>query len=668
MSVLISKRYARDRAVTLAGSWLLWYRRPISLLTLLLFSFIGIEARTAHAQEPLSEQMAATVMKRWGNSWELQPDRPERWSYEQGVVMKGMEGVWLSTADGRYFRFIQESIDRFVQDDGTIRTYKIDEYNIDNILNGRLLLMLYNVTGQEKYRKAAGLLREQLKTHPRTSEGGFWHKKIYPFQMWLDGLYMGGPFYAEYAKTFHEDAAFDDIARQFVFMENHSRDLKTGLLYHGWDESRKQRWSNPETGRSPNFWGRAMGWYAMALVDTLDHFPENHPQRGELVQILKRLAVAVQRYQDPKSGLWYQVLDKPGAKGNYLEASAACMFVYALAKGIRKGYLPASYFDVAQRGYRGIVSRFIKADSAGQVNLEGTVSVAGLGGNPYRDGSYEYYLSEKVVTNDPKGVGAFMMASNEMEIAAEKKVGKGKTVTLDGFFNNEWKKDATGQTVRWHYKWDEMPNGGFYFWGNLFNRLGANTKTLNEAPTRSNLRGTDIYIIVDPDTKTETDDPHFIDATQAKVINDWVSRGGVLVLMGNDAGNAEFNHFNQLAKQFGIQFNEDSKNRVQGTDFAMGRVSVDGENPVFKTGRQLYLKEISTLKLTTPSVRMLQHNGDAIMAVSRVGKGTVFAVGDPWLYNEYVDGRKLPPEYQNFMAARDLSKWLLEQSTTGRKR
>ena len=188
-----------------------------------------------------------------------------------------------------------------------------------------------------------------------------------------------------------------------------------------------------------------MGWYAMALVDTLDYFPENNPQRAELLQILKRLAVAVQHYQDSNSGLWYQVLDKAGEKGNYLEASAACMFTYALAKGVRKGYLPASYFDVAQRGYRGIVSRFIKSDSSGQVNLEGTVSVAGLGGNPYRDGSYEYYLSEKVVTNDPKGVGAFLMATNEMEIAAEKKVGNGKTVTLDSFFNNEWKKDATGK-------------------------------------------------------------------------------------------------------------------------------------------------------------------------------------------------------------------------------
>ena len=244
--------------------------------------------------------------------------------------------------------------------------------------------------------------------------------------MWLDGLYMGEPFYAEYAATFHEDAAFDDIARQFVLMELHSRDTKTGLLYHGWDESKQQRWANPTTGRSPNFWGRAMGWYAMALVDVLDYFPEHHPQRRELLAILQRLATSVEKYQDRKSGLWYQVLDKAKAKGNYLEASASCMFVYALAKAVRHGYLPASYLSVARKGYQGITTRFIEAEPGGGVNLKGTVSVAGLGGNPYRDGSYEYYLSEKVVTNDPKGVGAFLLASVEMETAEKQSAGKGK--------------------------------------------------------------------------------------------------------------------------------------------------------------------------------------------------------------------------------------------------
>src|SRR5256885_3903422 len=319
---------------------------------IILFSILlTASVTTAFGQAALmSERMAATAMNTlWRDATKNESGTPAKWTYDHGLVLKGIEGVWRATSDVRYFNYIKQSMDQYVNADGTIKTYKLDDYNLDNVLNGRVLLLLYKVTGQAKYSKAAALLREQLKTQPRTSEGGFWHKKIYPSQMWLDGLYMGEPFYAEYAATFHEDAAFDDIARQFILMERHSRDRSTGLLYHGWDESKKQRWADPQTGHSPNFWGRAMGWYAMALVDTLDHFPEHHPQRPALLAILKRLATAVERYQDPKSGLWYQVLDKGGAKGNYLEASASCMFVYALGKAARQGYLPLSYRAVARK-------------------------------------------------------------------------------------------------------------------------------------------------------------------------------------------------------------------------------------------------------------------------------------------------------------------------------
>ncbi len=381
------------------------------------FLLLVIIFSAAAQTKPISERAAATAMTAL---WRDNAGYPAKWTYDHGLVLKGIERVWHNTGDKQYLDFIQRSMDHFVAGDGSIRTYSLDDYNIDNILPGRNLLFLYRMTGQEKYRKAAALLRQQLKTHPRTSEGGFWHKNIYPSQMWLDGLYMGEPFYAEYAVTFNEDAAFDDIAKQFILMERHARDDKTGLLYHGWDESRKQRWSNPTTGRSPNFWGRAMGWFAMALVDTLDHFPRSHPQRAELIAILNRLAWGLAKYQEPRSGLWYQVLDKGGEKGNYLESSAACMFVYALAKGVRNGYLSASYREVAEKGYRGILREFVKTDASGQLNLEGTVSVAGLGGNPYRDGSYEYYLSEKVVTNDPKGIGALLLAATEMETAAKR--------------------------------------------------------------------------------------------------------------------------------------------------------------------------------------------------------------------------------------------------------
>ena len=231
---------------------------------LLLFLVIASSAQS------LPEKMAATVMTIWQDSMATQPGRPVRWTYEQGVVLKGIEGLWKNTADKKYFDYIEKSMDLFVQPDGSIRTYKPDEYNIDHVNCGRNLLFLYKVTLKEKYLKAVQSLRNQLRTHPRTAEGGFWHKKIYPWQMWLDGLYMGEPFYAEYAATFHEDTAFNDIAKQFILMEKHARDAKTGLLYHGYDESRQQKWADKKTGVSPHVWGRATGWYGMGLVDVLE--------------------------------------------------------------------------------------------------------------------------------------------------------------------------------------------------------------------------------------------------------------------------------------------------------------------------------------------------------------------------------------------------------------
>ncbi len=384
--------------------------KAFSVKTIYVVILMGFSiAFTANAQS-LSEKMSATAMKLWSDS-----PYTVKWAYEQGVFMKGIEGVWLQTGNKKYFYYIKTYLDNLIADDGTIKGYKEDDYNIDNVLLGREVLMLYQKLGTEKYLKALKTLRHQLQTQPRTNEGGFWHKKRYPYQMWLDGLYMGEPFYAEYAATFHEDADFDDIANQFIYMDSHARDAKTGLLYHGLDESKKELWANPTTGLSQNFWGRADGWYAMALVDVLDKMPANQPKRKELLAILNRLAVAITKYQDAASSLWYQVLDKANEKGNYLEASASCMFVYALAKGIRLGYLSPNYKEAAEKGYAGIINRFVETEPNGQVNLNGTVSVAGLGGSPYRDGSYQYYLSEKVVKNDAKGVGTFIQASVEMD-------------------------------------------------------------------------------------------------------------------------------------------------------------------------------------------------------------------------------------------------------------
>ena len=633
-------------------------------LRIVMLAAVSAQSMLGYAQNGLTEKMATTVINTYkgGLRNEVEPGRLAKWSYDHGVISEGFDALWQRTGDRRYFEYVKKTMDSYVDTSGNISTYNGEDHNIDNIKNGRALLMLYKVTGQPKYLKAATQLWEQLKTQPRTGDGGFWHKKIYPNQMWLDGLYMGEPFYAEYANLVKDEKAYDDIAKQFILMETHARDAKTGLLYHGWDESKQQQWADKTKGTSPNFWGRAMGWYGMALVDALEYFPDNHPKRADLLAILNRLTIAIQKYQDPASGLWYQVLDKPTGKGNYHEASASCMFVYTVAKGIRKGYLPESFAPIAQKGYNGIKKEFIEKVTDSTVNLKGTVAVAGLGGKPYRDGSYEYYLKEKVITNDLKGIGAFLLAGNEMELAAYPKVGKGKTVTLDSYFNNEFYKErATGKMESYHYKWEERDNNGFWFFGRSFSDIGAQINTLYAAPDANNLKKSDVYIIVDADTEKETANPNYVQPEHVKAIAEWVKAGGVLLLMGNNAGNAEFKNFNTLAAAFGIRFNEDGINMVTKDKYEMGTEMIPANHPVFKTAKKTYLKEICTLQLEAPAKPSLVHGNQVIAATAVYGKGAVFAVGDPWLYNEYVDGRKLPASFDNYKAANDLAKWLVQQ-------
>ena len=482
--------------------------------------------------------------------------------------------------------------------------------------------------------------------------------------MWLDGLYMGQPFYTEYAVTFHQDTVLNDVANQFVWMENHARDAKTGLLYHGWDESKEQKWADKKTGLSPHFWGRAMGWYGMALVDVLESFPKNHPRQKELVAILKRFAEAVKKVQDPKTGLWWDILDKPNYKNNYPEASASCMLVYTYAKAVRNGWLPATYLPVAKKGYDGIIKTFTETDKNGQFNLNGTVSVSGLGGNPdsYRDGSFEYYMSEKVIQNDPKGVGAFIQCAAEMQMIPDLALGKGKTILLDHFFNSEPKKDITGTPIDYHYVWDEMDNNGFSIFGHVFQKYGVDTATLYQAPIAAALSKAGMYLIVDPDNAKENPSPNYMTEAYAKTIYDWVNKGGVLVLMTNDSANCDLKHFNILSDKFGIHFNDQGRNFVKGNDYPTGTVTIPSGNAIFKNTQQVYIKEISTLGLSKTATAAVSADKDVVIATAKVGKGTVFAIGDPWLYNEYTDGRKIPAELQNYSAANDLVKWLISKS------
>ena len=381
----------------------------------------GVEGLKVIQDEPLSmqgdwtEKTTRTVMERNADQKSMDFASQLKWSYTYGLMLKSMWAVWEKTQDPEILSYIERYYDTLITEDGTIQTYDRKKYNIDMINSGKALILLYDKTGKKKYLTAIQTLRDQMKEHPRTSEGGFWHKQRYTHQMWLDGLYMGSPFLAQYAKRFNEPALFDDVTKQIILMEKHARDPKTGLLYHGWDESHEQKWADPETGCSPNFWSRAMGWYAMAIIDVLDELPADHPDRTQVIAILDRMFAALEKVQDPKTGLWYQVLDQGDRQGNYLEATGSSMFVYAMAKGVRKGYVDARYLAVARKGYEGLLNHLVTVDEKGWVNLHQCCAVAGLGGNPYRDGSYEYYVGETVRKNDPKGVGPFILAALEFE-------------------------------------------------------------------------------------------------------------------------------------------------------------------------------------------------------------------------------------------------------------
>ncbi|MBP6023527.1 glycoside hydrolase family 88/105 protein [Ferruginibacter sp.] len=418
-------------------------KRKLKIILLFVIpSLGGVWGGHCFAQINYAKQMATTIMNQYKDSMvvkkyasHLEQDklpvgnRPANWNYEIGVVLMGFERLAKHTGDNTYMNYTKHIVDHFIKDDGTIRTYMMEEYNSDMIPPGRQLLRLHEIYKEDKYKIAAQALRNQISWQPRNQAGGFWHKLKYPSQMWLDGLYMVEPFYAEYSVINNQPQYFNDIINQFVWMEKYSRDAKTGLLYHGWDESRLQKWANKKTGLSPEFWSRSMGWYMMALVDVLDFIPANHPRRNELIKILNRTTTALIKFQDAKSGVWWQVTNKANQDKNYLESSGTAMFVFSIAKAIRMKYLPATFNAALQKAYNGMIKEFVKEDAnaspddsvgRGQYHYMQAVAGAGLGGIPYRDGTYEYYVNEPRRDDDLKAIGPFIQACIEMELLKKK--------------------------------------------------------------------------------------------------------------------------------------------------------------------------------------------------------------------------------------------------------
>ncbi len=348
------------------------------------------------------------------NIEKVRSGKENKWNYIDGCMITALLRLYSLTGEQKYLDFADSFVSFYVNEDGTINTYDVTEYNLDNVRPACNLFALYDLTGKEKYRKAMDTVRAQLDTMPRTKAGNFWHKNIYPYQVWLDGMYMAQPFYMEYEKRYNKMQGCLDSFKQFKNVEALMKDTKTGLYYHGYDESREMYWANKETGCSPNFWLRALGWFTVALVDTAEAMDESMYYEYRYIQtMLENLANALIPFQD-ESGMFYQIVDKKDDDRNYLETSGTALIAYGLLKGVRLGYLPKRFEDIAVKAFDGITEKYLSRNEDGSPKLGGICLVAGLGGEQHRDGSLEYYFSEPVVENEAKGVAPLILAYTEL--------------------------------------------------------------------------------------------------------------------------------------------------------------------------------------------------------------------------------------------------------------
>lgn len=358
---------------------------------------------------PLSLRMSDSVRSRYLPGM-------MKWHYEHGLVIMAAMMAGDRVGDSSFYDWAYAMYSPLIGEDGSIATYRLGEYNLDQIQAGRLLFDLYDRSKEKRFLLAADVLKEQLRTQPRTLAGIYWHKEIYPWQVWLDGLFMQGPFNALYAVRNNDRTAMDDLVSQLVKTSQLLRDEKSGLLYHAWDESRGQRWSDIDTGLSPHIWDRALGWYITAVIDCIEIFPASYEGRKTLEDLIEGLLEPVLKHQTA-AGLWWQVMDAGDRDGNYLETSGSSMFAYCLQKAVTLGLSPdpERYLAAADKAIEALVNTRLREEASGELHLGGICSVAGLGGNPYRDGTFPYYIKEPVVEDDFKGVGPFILALIEQE-------------------------------------------------------------------------------------------------------------------------------------------------------------------------------------------------------------------------------------------------------------
>ncbi len=544
-------------------------------------------------QQPWSQRIANTTMGRWPDGRIVAPGANWASNADLGILLNGIDAAWYNTADGGDYHYIQGAIDHLISPDGSIPNFNPKSSSPDNFALGRSLLLLYRVTQNKKYYTAAHALHQPI-----------------PSQIPIYGLYSAGPFYAEYASLFHTSGDFATLTNQFVSMNRQARSPRTGA--------------------------RDVGWYMMALVDSLPYYPDNGPGRARLLAILSQNAAFLARHQDAQSGLWRQTVSGPAAPDNTLSPSASCMFIYALQKAVRLGYLPERYSQSASRAWQSILSQYVQTSSNGTITL--------------------------APSNDAISTGAFMLAASEMEMAPQATLARGQTVMMDAWFNSQQRANAAGQKEYFHYKWSDFSNSGFSLLGHIFQSHGAKLAMLPEAPTMARLRDAQIYFIVSPDNPKWNPNPNYVRPEDADQVAEWVKQGGVLVLMENDPANADFDHFNLIAEKFGLRFDKVLKHHVVDPNYGPGFIPVTGGGPIFHHPHTLYMKDTCGISAKAPATAVLSDKQGIVIASAKYGKGIAVAVIDPWLYNEYTDHRKVNPAQQNFAAGQEFALWLIQQT------
>ena len=374
------------------------------------------DSKNGKQEKYIANQLVESTMHAYPEVKDLSSISPGKWTYEYGFFLAGAYKLWEKTKNETYLNYIRQWVDSFINEKGTWKdgSYNMFQYRLDDVLPGRLCILLYQQTHEEKYKKIADRFILQLTRQPKTTEGGYWHKQIYPFQMWLDGIYMGDVFSMQYASAFDTPGWFDESARQIKLINNHTYDPATGLYFHGWDESKNKVWADPVTGASPELWSRAIGWYAMSLIECLDYLPPNHPERQNIEAIFQKLCMSIKKFQDNKSGLWFQVINRGNLSDNWIETSASAMFSYSFAKGAHRGLLDSSYLDAAEKAHNSLMTNFVYTDHMGDIHLD-QVSKVGTLDPVISNGNYLYYISCERSLDDYKGLAALLYTSIELD-------------------------------------------------------------------------------------------------------------------------------------------------------------------------------------------------------------------------------------------------------------